>query len=107
MPSRGLFILRGKNGTGKTTLLSMLSGRDRSFEGALNLNGEALSGNDLERYAEEYVSCCPLDQLIFDNEKTIDNVLIPFAIFKFAKEKTPMRLEAPGLGLFLFNRLIA
>ena len=89
MPSRGLFILRGKNGTGKTTLLSMLSGRDRSFEGALNLNGEALSGNDLERYAEEYVSCCPLDQLIFDNEKTIDNVLIPFAIFKIAEEKNP------------------
>ena len=52
MPSRGLFILRGENGTGKTTLLSMLSGRDRSFEGALKLNGEALSGNDLERYAE-------------------------------------------------------
>lgn len=95
LPSRGLFVLRGKNGTGKTTLLSMLSGRDRSFEGALKLNGEALSGNDLERYAEEYVSYCPQDQLIFDNEKTIDNVLIPFA----KKDKKSAMAIMKSLGI--------
>ena len=95
LPSKGLFILRGKNGTGKTTLLSMLSGRDRSFEGALKLNGEQLSGNNLERYAEEYVSYCPQDQLIFDNEKTIDNVLIPFA----KKDKKSAMAIMKSLGI--------
>jgi len=31
-PNTGLFILKGKNGVGKSTLLSILSGQDSHYE---------------------------------------------------------------------------
>lgn len=43
LPNNGLFILDSDNGTGKTTLLKILSGIDHDYEGKILFNGEESS----------------------------------------------------------------
>lgn len=102
LPLKGLVFLRGKNGSGKTTLLSILSGRDSEYDGSLCLNDEKLVGKKMERYAEDVVSYCPQNPLIFENDKAIDNVLLPFPAK--SKKKAIKIMESLGIGHLVNSR---
>ena len=96
LPTTGFIFLRGPNGGGKTTLLNILAGRDSDYDGSLALDGVGLAGDSLASYADEMISYCPQDALIFDNETALENILVPFP--KRDKEKAMAVLEKLGLG---------
>lgn len=96
LPSSGFFFLRGPNGGGKTTLMGILAGRDSDYVGSLSVDGNQLEGDVLAAYADEMVSYCPQDALIFDNETALENILIPFS--RHDKEKATAILSGLGLG---------
>ena len=96
LPSTGFVFLRGANGAGKSTLMGILAGRDTDYVGSLSIDGVELHGQELANYADETVSYCPQDSLIFDNETALDNILIPFV--KRDKKKAMDILSSLGLG---------
>ena len=95
LPSIGLFFLLGPNGSGKTTFLSILSGRDKDFTGKFAYLGEPIDKSNNERYADNLVGYCPQDPLIFEDSDCLDNLLLPFA--KKDKKKAAAILERVGL----------
>ena len=96
LPSSGLFFLLGPNGSGKTTFLSILSGRDSDFTGKFLFDGQSIDKGNNEKYADELVSLGPQDPLIFEDSDCLDNLLLPFA--KKDKKKALAILEEVGLG---------
>lgn len=77
-PSSGLFLLTGHNGCGKTTILSILAGRDEDYEGSLSVGEVTLVGRKLESYAENEVSYSPQSPLIFEGLSALENVWLPW-----------------------------
>ena len=78
IPNSGFCILVGPNGSGKSTLFGILSGRDLDNEGKFALDGRELTKKERQDYADTYVAYCPQDSLIFDDETTLWNVLLPY-----------------------------
>ena len=62
----GIYILRGKSGVGKTTLLRMISGLDKDFSGEI-LNGGIKN-----------VSVCFQEYRLFPGLSALDNVVLGY-----------------------------
>ena len=96
IPDSGFCILVGPNGSGKSTLFGILSGRDLDYEGKFALDGRELAKKELQDYADTYVAYCPQDSLIFDDETTLWNVLLPYP--RRNKKEALAILSALGLS---------
>lgn len=59
LPNKGLFLITGNNGTGKTTLLYILAGLDTHYTGSVTVDGKELKKmkeKERARYRREKVS---------------------------------------------------
>lgn len=76
--NKGLYILEGENGIGKTTLLSILSGKDSNYSGSLIYNNKEIVKKNRNSFSDKFVTYIPQDSLVLDNETVINNVLLPY-----------------------------
>ena len=76
----------GPSGSGKTTLLSIMAGLDSPTEGETWLDGEQLSGMDLDQYRREKVSMIFQAFHLFPRLTVIENVRFPMELNGVEKE---------------------
>ena len=68
LPSTGFCLLVGKNGSGKSSLLSILAGRDTDYSGEFRYNQEKITKSNADFFANQFVSFLPQDSLVFEDE---------------------------------------
>ena len=95
----GLYLLLGGNGSGKSTLLNILSGKDKEWSGKLCFSNKELLKKDRDWFSDTYVSYVAQDSLVFEDEKLIDDFLLPFE--KKDKERAKEILKSLGLETVL------
>ena len=92
----------GPSGSGKTTLLSILAGLDRPTGGRVLLNGEDLSGKDMDKYRREDVSVIFQAFQLFPLLTVLENVCYPMELVgvpaKEAAEQAKLLLKKVGIG---------
>lgn len=76
--SDNLYLLKGKNGVGKSTLLNILSGNDLNYSGKLLLDGIEINKKNNISYTDEYISYFTQDSVVFDDMTCLDNILLPY-----------------------------
>ena len=91
----------GPSGSGKTTLLSIMAGLDRPEEGQVLLNGNDLSGMDLDAYRRQDVSVIFQAFQLFPLLTVMENVCYPMELnevaLKDAKERAKTLLASVGI----------
>ncbi len=70
----------GPSGSGKTTLLSLLAGLDQPNHGQIYIDGEPLSGLDLDQYRRERVSMIFQAFQLFPLLTALENVCFPMQL---------------------------
>ena len=70
----------GPSGSGKTTLLSILAGLDRPAAGRVLLDGEDLSGMDLDNYRRQKASVIFQAFQLFPLLTVMENVCYPMVL---------------------------
>lgn len=59
LPNTGLVIIKGENGSGKSSLLNILAGLDRKYDGIVEVDGKDLSSftdAEISDYQRDYIS---------------------------------------------------
>ena len=74
LPDNGLFLLKGKNGLGKTTLLNILNQNDLEYEGQVFYNDELLTTKNVEKYRGNIVHTIYQDNLYFEDSTVLQNI---------------------------------
>jgi len=91
----------GPSGSGKTTLLSIMAGLDRPEEGQVLLNGNDLSGMDLDAYRRQDVSVIFQAFQLFPLLTVMENVCYPMELnevaLRDAKERARTLLSSVGI----------
>lgn len=91
----------GPSGSGKTTLLSIMAGLDRPEEGQVLLNGNNLSGMDLDAYRRQDVSVIFQAFQLFPLLTVMENVCYPMELnevaLKDAKKRAKTLLSSVGI----------
>lgn len=75
-PDKGLCLILGKSGCGKTTLLNILGGLDTKFEGEYFFMGKKLGSKDFPDFRKQYVSFVFQDFNLIDEYNAADNVAL-------------------------------
>lgn len=70
----------GPSGSGKTTLLSLMAGLDEPTGGSISIDGEALSGLDLDQYRRERISMIFQAFQLFPLLTVLENVCFPMEL---------------------------
>jgi ABC-type lipoprotein export system ATPase subunit len=98
----------GPSGSGKTTLLSLLAGLDQPTQGEIYIDGEPLSGLDLDQYRRERVSMIFQAFHLFPLLTTLENVCFPMELNGVPREEIPQSAKAHlvsvGITEDKFNR---
>jgi ABC-type lipoprotein export system ATPase subunit len=98
----------GPSGSGKTTLLSLLAGLDQPTQGEIYIDGEPLSGLDLDQYRRERVSMIFQAFHLFPLLTTLENVCFPMELNGVPREEIPQsaktHLVSVGITEDKFNR---
>lgn len=97
---KGEFLsLVGKSGSGKSTLLYILSTMDTSYEGALAINGQALTGrtqNELAAFRNEHIGFVFQFHYLLPEFSVLHNVMLPALKLR---RKSSAEVEADALQL--------
>ena len=100
-----LHAIVGPSGSGKTTLLSIMAGLDRPTSGTVLIDGEDLSGLNLDKYRRERISIIFQAFQLFPLLTAIENVCYPMeALGKEAVVRARELLGAVGIGEDKHNR---
>lgn len=98
----------GPSGSGKTTLLSILAGLDRPESGQVLLNGEDLSGKDLDAYRRRDASVIFQAFQLFPLLTVLENVCYPMELNrapqKEARERARKLLAQVGIEADKYRR---
>lgn len=73
-PEKGLVIVCGESGCGKTTLLNIASGADIPSSGSVLFNGRKITEADIEEYRRGYVSNIYQDFMLAEELSAGDNL---------------------------------
>lgn len=93
-PYKGLFCILGESGCGKTTLLNLIGGIDKSDEGDIIINGldiKDLKEKELDNYRSQKIGFIFQDNNLLDNLTLYDNVSLSLALNSIkGKERTKL-----------------
>jgi putative ABC transport system ATP-binding protein len=96
-----LYAIVGPSGSGKSTLLSILAGLDLPTEGEVSLNGDNLTGLDLDEYRRESIAMIFQAFHLLPLMTVMENVCFPMEICgvlpRDAKPRAEKLLESVGI----------
>ncbi len=102
---RGEFVsLYGKTGTGKSTILALLSGRIVPEQGAVIVAGQSLEGytEAQRRWLRRSMGLMPQEGQLLEDRSVLDNVMLPALVaehgFKEARMRAEMALTKCGVA---------
>lgn len=91
----GLYLFKGKNGSGKSTTLSILSGNFHNYIGQFFLNNQKITKRNCNDYIDKYVTYIPQDSIVLENLTCLENVVYPYV----KKDKKRAKEILINLGL--------
>ncbi len=98
----------GPSGSGKTTLLSLMAGLDQPTHGSVSIDGDALSGLDLDQYRRERISMIFQAFQLFPLLNVLENVCFPMELNglspKVAASRAGTFLASVGIDEDKFRR---
>lgn len=89
-----VYAITGRSGTGKTTLLSLMSGLDNPKSGKIIYNGEDISKMDADVYRSHHVGVIFQSFNLLPHLTAIENVELSMEIAKIKKNKNEKRKKA-------------
>lgn len=81
--ANGFYLIHGENGAGKTSLLYILAGLDRSFDGKLKFEGKTITPKNINAYCS-YIGYINQEPILFDDWTVEQNLN---AINKYSKRE--------------------
>ncbi len=96
LPSKGLFVITGKSGSGKSTILNLLSGSEKPTSGEIYFQNKQLSkfkDSDLADFRNNWCSFVYQHFNLLDDLNAIDNVSLPLKIRGDKLEQHDKRIE--------------
>lgn len=105
-PEKGLVVIMGESGTGKSTLLNMLSGLDADYEGVVSVGGQnlkELTTQERMNYRKDYVGVIFQDYQLLEGYTALENVVLSSFVHqnrgpKSRERKALQQLEKMGLA---------
>ncbi len=98
-----LTVLMGRSGSGKTTMLNMLSGLLAPTEGRVLLDGSdiySLADKELSRLRNRRIGVIPQGQTAIHSLTVIENVMLPYTLYKEGEgEQKYAEQLLEGLGI--------
>ena len=98
----------GSSGSGKTTLLSLMAGLDVPTQGGISIDGEDLTGLDLDQYRRERVSMIFQAFQLFPLLNVLENVCFPMELNGLSPKEAASRagnfLASVGIDADKFRR---
>ncbi|MBS9339156.1 ATP-binding cassette domain-containing protein [Fructobacillus sp. M2-14] len=95
----------GESGGGKSTLMNIIGGLDRNFEGSVEVNGQKLDHKKekaLDKYRRETIGYIYQSYNLISHLSVLDNVLVSLEMTTLSKKERETRakelLEKVGLG---------
>jgi putative ABC transport system ATP-binding protein len=105
-----MYAIRGKSGTGKTTLLSLISGLEKCSEGEIYYKDKNLNKMDLDTYRNTDIGIIFQSYNLLPHLTALENIILSMDISKVKvdnpKEKALELLEKVGLDSSYANRRI-
>lgn len=96
-PNKGLCLILGKSGGGKTTLLNILGGLDVKFEGEYVFMDKKLESKDFSEFRQNYVSFVFQDFNLIDDYNVAENVALGGRLSHSGGEEVSSLLKKVGL----------
>ncbi len=104
------YAIKGKSGTGKTTLLSLISGLENKYEGNIFYKNENLKKINLDKYRNTYVGIIFQSYNLLPHLTALENIMLSMDISNLKginkKEKALSLMESVGLDKSLANRRV-
>lgn len=94
----------GPSGCGKTSLLNILSGMDRDYEGQVSFEGQSLTGlseQELTAFRKEHIGFVFQNFNLIPHQSVLDNVKLPLYLTDLSEKEMVKRVEETldGLGI--------
>ncbi len=104
------YAIKGKSGTGKTTLLSLISGLENKYEGNIFYKNENLKKINLDKYRNTYIGIIFQSYNLLPHLTALENIMLSMDISNLKginkKEKALSLMESVGLDKSLANRRV-
>ncbi len=106
LPNTGLVFFVGPSGTGKTTLLRILSTRDNEYEGTILFNGDHLSSYDPQVLRQNCFSFLYQEASLINSITVLENILLPFHLYdkKYDSERLKELIDKTGVENLLSRK---
>ncbi len=91
-PDKGLVIIKGESGCGKTTLLNLLTAHDYPTSGVMEFNGVEINSKNSELYRKTYCSNIYQDYMLIEDMTVGEN--IELAMQAYGEEYTLDSIKA-------------
>ncbi len=105
-----LYAIRGRSGTGKTTLLSLISGLERCVEGEILFDGKSLKKMNLDKYRNRDIGIVFQSYNLLPFMTTLENIILSMDVsglkIKNKKEKAIALMKKVGLKESYANRKV-
>lgn len=96
-----IYAIRGRSGTGKTTLLSLITGLERCTEGKIIFDGQDLKDINLDKYRSQKIGIVFQSYNLLPYMTAIENIILAMDAskqkFKNKKEIALKTMESVGL----------
>lgn len=80
LEEKGLVAFFGKSGCGKTTLLNLIGGLDKSNSGKIEIDGKLITSRNVDKIRNEYIGYIFQNYNLEENKSVFDNVAMVLRI---------------------------